>query len=892
MLSEATDYQPVLLTRYSEAIELLGASEPQGIMHLHGHYRWPEFVVLGITSYVHLTNDQKAQFVQHLIGLGHLVTFVGCSDDGLSDANLGKLRIWLEGWRDAGPRHFNLVRTSEDRPGRGIGNIYSIPYGHSHAELPRFLNELYEDLYPSRPITISSINSAGKISDPIRSLEQTIARPLVLLGRGSELKEIVAALLENCHVMIAGGPGLGKTSLAVSALYDSCVKDYYSDRRVFISFEELKEPRAIFQKLALALGLQPHGDDGLILRELARVCNDAKTVAIIDNLETIVDSDAQGTTQALGLLATIENLAIVVTSCETIIKWHPNVLTIDDLPKLSLEVARDAFLTVTEGRFEGDNSLGQLLDLLDGHPLSIDIVAAQAIDVSSLSLLVQAWLESKAAILRKPDQQEGRLTSVRASLSLSLSSHVVSNSPLLRRFIAVLGHLPAGAKRGRIPSLLGERGRVSKRDVLEIERRLRKAHLVERRNDDRLRLLNPIRESVKKDLPCQASDQKRLFEVYGTLIKKAGMIKTPRWPAVKEEVNEEFDNLDAVLNEICRKRKYDDKAIDLIGDLVDYAESGHCTITTMRSALSHELVLVAPEKLSRIEMLAGDIASGRNNHVEALTRYSTAVRMFDEINSQEDAAICRGQMAEIYRRQSKGEEAKRLYLKLLDDHSSNKRDERWLAYSHLGLAELAVRRGDFSEADTHSAAASAYFGKTAYRAEAMAYQYYLAERDFYLLKWDEAKMRYQTVAEFSFPIEQTRQYSNSTYRLAQISLVEGRFDEAVKYFSEVLPLFRRLGGSLSEGKTILQLILLARANIIAPGLTSSLDDAFQLICRDPEDNALDAWKSFKTSLASVVSDKVFQMQTRAKEQWTRIGRRDLAIDFVEIYEVYVAKLNV
>ena len=51
---------------------------------------------------------------------------------------------------------------------------------------------------------------------------------------------------------------------------------------------------------------------------------------------------------------------------------------------------------------------------LDGHALSIQIVAAQAAGSSSLAGLQERWDEERGAILKQESAQEGRLTSVRA----------------------------------------------------------------------------------------------------------------------------------------------------------------------------------------------------------------------------------------------------------------------------------------------------------------------------------------------------------------------------------------------------------------------------------------------------------------------------------------------
>ena len=310
---------------------------------------------------------------------------------------------------------------------------------------------------PSFPATPPTTRNVHNSDVDIRCIDDFQPKPHIF-GRDDEIKKIVGAVLDGKVTLVAGGPGMGKTALATAAFYDDSVVRRFGRRRIFASLEAATEARAILAKLVEALGAPPTGDDVTLLRIIEANSAEKPLAAILDNAETVFDVDRASSERLLNVVAQIKGLSLIVT-IRGVPPPIPGAVQIDDLPKLSVGASQDAFLAIAGGTFSGDSDLSHLLEALDGHALSIHLVAAQAVGLPSLKGLRESWDEAHAEILRISGQEEGRLTSVRASLALSLNSNRMKSTPLARRLMSLLAFLPADCTRHtRYPcSVNGER---------------------------------------------------------------------------------------------------------------------------------------------------------------------------------------------------------------------------------------------------------------------------------------------------------------------------------------------------------------------------------------------------------------------------------------------------
>ncbi len=144
-LEAATGSRPPAVTWKDppeRVLEVLRGTEP-GVLHLHGHWKRPESIVLGLRSYDQLTREEAFQAVQQATGLYRSWVFVGCGGT-LDDPNLGALFRWLtRAFPNQRPGHFRLAPRKELATLRKRHSADRIePVECDHDALPAFLAEL------------------------------------------------------------------------------------------------------------------------------------------------------------------------------------------------------------------------------------------------------------------------------------------------------------------------------------------------------------------------------------------------------------------------------------------------------------------------------------------------------------------------------------------------------------------------------------------------------------------------------------------------------------------------------------------------------------------------------------------------------------------------------
>jgi hypothetical protein len=168
LLEDALDLPAVPWTHPAEVEHVVRGRSP-GVLHLHGWWKEPESVVLGIRSYDAVRGSEHAQMIQKLIALGRTIIFLGYGS-GLEDPNFGALLAWMSNLSQSGLVHFRLCRDSEEERLRTEhakdARISVLPYGNQYGDLGVFLKKVTdaakELTAPSR--TSSAGSGAGELS--------------------------------------------------------------------------------------------------------------------------------------------------------------------------------------------------------------------------------------------------------------------------------------------------------------------------------------------------------------------------------------------------------------------------------------------------------------------------------------------------------------------------------------------------------------------------------------------------------------------------------------------------------------------------------------------------------------------------------------------------------
>ena len=109
LLEEHKHWRPVTWLKTDDVQDVLRGAVTDAVLHLHGWYKEPESVVLGLSSYIKVKDQPHAKTVLRLFTLDRTLLFVGCGET-LLDPNFTRLIEWgKEAHKDVAPRHYSAL---------------------------------------------------------------------------------------------------------------------------------------------------------------------------------------------------------------------------------------------------------------------------------------------------------------------------------------------------------------------------------------------------------------------------------------------------------------------------------------------------------------------------------------------------------------------------------------------------------------------------------------------------------------------------------------------------------------------------------------------------------------------------------------------------------------
>ena len=604
----------------------------EGVLHLHGYYRDPESVILGVKSYETLLASHGAQAILRALVANKTFLFIGCGE-GLSDPNFDSLLEWLaEVFGSSIYRHYCLCLTSEREARQKrfppSTRLFYIDYGAEHRELAPFLRRELVPFAKRKPAS-STLPPAG-----------------YCIGRDAEVEDVVVTLLadKSQPVPILGGPGMGKTTIALTALHDKRVATKFGSRRWFIRCDGVKTRQELAAAIAQAMGIPITAEvETAVLAELAA----RPSALLIDNAETPMDAGKEEVVELLANLASIESLALIVTirahTRPPGIRWRSTM----EAERLDPADAREVFVKVA-GRphFANDPDIDNLLKALDGMALGITLMARYAQAYESLEPVWTRWQAKHTAMLR---EGAGRLANLNTSFDLSIA--VLSSEA--QRLLSVLAMLPDGVASIDLPSVWD--------GPEETAHELRNRALIFE-EAKRLRMLAPLREYVAAEHPPSDEDQRRAVDHYLNLATVEGQkVGREGGSGAVSRLAPEVGNVEAMLLSSGR-----------VGAVYGWAEfmrfTGVGSTGVLETVAGRAKESGDSENAARCIDSLGDIALDHSDLDGARAYYEEALPLYRSVGSVHGEANCIGHLGDIALRRSDYDGAQARYEEALPLH--------------------------------------------------------------------------------------------------------------------------------------------------------------------------------------------------------------------------------
>lgn len=217
LVSHACQAPPVTWLDANEFLRVM-RREKRGVLHIHGHWRQPESVVLGLGTYDRIRNSEPLQMLFRDLWLERTWLYVGCGD-GLDDPNFGPLLAWgIEKFGPSALTSYLLARQPASASGPAP-NVKVVPY-QEHAELPEILSGLtpigrcfpFVRLGPNADCNAIRNSAQPPLDSPLASWEEYRAG---LVPRSMLAARMHDRLEEHGWAFVLDAASVGKTTAAL-----------------------------------------------------------------------------------------------------------------------------------------------------------------------------------------------------------------------------------------------------------------------------------------------------------------------------------------------------------------------------------------------------------------------------------------------------------------------------------------------------------------------------------------------------------------------------------------------------------------------------------------------------------------------------------------------------
>jgi tetratricopeptide (TPR) repeat protein len=403
LLENCTGLAPATWTD-SSRVDRFVRDEAESIFHIHGHWEFPESVVLGIRSYERLLANDHAQSIARAIGTTRSFLFIGCGQ-GLVDPDFAALRKWMRAAFSASEhRHFFLGRSTDEPLSRHAqlpaDRIFFIPYGTSYDHLAPFLGNLRSANGSNRSGTTTNAGETTRDnrteSPPTHSrahglLEHRCDVPphrSAWVGREAELRHLENAAFTT--IAVTGIGGQGKSVLAAEHLSRATKQNKYTEWDWRDCREEGDTLLTHFVRILERFGgnaLSPRDLVGASPEDLApavaSLISEAPRLFVFDNVDHYVNLETNRLSGALEALVSAvlrqPGHGRLIFTCRP--KIHYEASTFLHLPLGPFSAADSLRLFEARGNTATDpvtrSQIQRACSVTGGHPLRLNLLAVQ-----------------------------------------------------------------------------------------------------------------------------------------------------------------------------------------------------------------------------------------------------------------------------------------------------------------------------------------------------------------------------------------------------------------------------------------------------------------------------------------------------------------------------------
>jgi len=778
---------PSVTWRDGSEVERVLRGDERAILHLHGHWKDSESVILSTSSYERVLGDAHSQIVLRAIRMFSNLLFVGVAQ-GLSDPNFSSFLRWTrQVFAGSEYRQYLLTRTEDvaslQREHPREERLFALSYGTAFSDLASFLRSL-------RP---SPGRGSGEARVDAPAAGEKTRRPLpspYCFGRDQVVESVVSTLLLDAPppVPILGPPGIGKSTVTLAALHNKQVADRFKERRYFVRCEGAKSTEALIVDIALVVGVKLGPDlRGRLYADLEI----SPVLLVLDNLETTWEADRAATEALLSELVVISHLALVVSVRGGERPFGPRWRESIYLLPLEEENAQELFLAVAGEKFHHDPLMPDLVSALDGVPIAVELIAYASQAEPDLRGIRLQWERKRTSLLRRAEGQDP-ITNIEFSFELSITGRRMTQEA--RQLLFVMGLMPDGVAREDLEELMPENGE-------EAAATLRRVGLAFDEGG-RLRLLAPLREYVRRQHEPDTEVIDRVMSHYLDMVMKYGgkVGEIEGGDAIKR-LARDIGNIEAV---IMRGLAQGDSFLSIraaltLGIFQRYA--GYGTTTILEKARETARIRQDGSLEASCVNELGALAQYRSNHEEARRFYEEALSLYEPLGDMLGKATSIRGLADIAHLHSSDKEAQQLYEKALPLYRRTG-NELGEANCLLGLGDIAHARSNHEEAHQHYSRALLLFRRILFRRGQANCIRRLGSLAYDQSNYDEAHQHFEQALSLYDGLGDIKGEANCILGLGDIANIRSNYEEALQMYEEALSLYRRISNLRGEANCI------------------------------------------------------------------------------------------